>query len=48
MPLHTDTMNNSKHWLWYLVAGLALAAAASLYMQPDFLVQITNQIWACF
>lgn len=41
-------MNERKHRWWYLAAGLALAAAASLYMQPDFLVQISNQIWACF
>jgi hypothetical protein len=41
-------MNRSRRWLCYLVAGLALAAASSLYLQTDFLVQITNQIWACF
>jgi len=41
-------MNNSKRWFWVLVAGLVLAGAASLYTQPDFLVQMANQIWACF
>ena len=41
-------MHARKHLWWYLLAGLALAAAASLYLQPDFLVQISNQIWACF
>jgi hypothetical protein len=32
-----------------VVLGLAvLAGVFSLYAQPDFLVQIGNQIWACF
>lgn len=39
---------------WGLRAGLALAAVAlllavfALYAQPDFLLTLSNQIWACF
>jgi hypothetical protein len=29
-------------------ALLALAGAFYLYTQPDFLVQLANQVWACF
>ena len=33
------------------VAGLAVAALAGvffMYTQPDFMVQMANQVWACF
>ena len=33
------------------VAALALAVLAGvfvLYTQPDFMVQMANQVWACF
>lgn len=39
------------HWqkkgAWAL-ALLALAAVFLLYAQPDFVVQLSNQIWGCF
>lgn len=34
-----------------VLAALALAALAAvflLYTRPDFLLQLSNQIWACF
>lgn len=34
-----------------VLAALALAALAGvflLYTRPDFLLQLSNQIWACF
>jgi hypothetical protein len=34
-----------------VIWGLALAALASvfvMYTQPDFMVQMANQVWACF
>ncbi len=34
-----------------VVAGLAVAALAAvflLYTRPDFMVQMANQVWACF
>ena len=33
--------------LWPLIA-LVLLAVSALYLQPDFMVQMANQIWACF
>lgn len=33
------------------IAGLALAALAwvfVMYTRPDFMVQMANQVWACF
>jgi hypothetical protein len=33
--------------LWALIT-LVLFAVFFLYTQPDFLVQMANQIWACF
>ncbi len=33
--------------LWAAVA-LALAGAWSLYMRPDFLVNLADQLWSCF
>ncbi|MDD0836987.1 hypothetical protein PSQ40_00235 [Curvibacter sp. HBC61] len=31
-----------------LVAVLLLLAVFALYAQPDFLLTLSNQIWACF
>lgn len=36
------------HKLWVGVAVLASLAVFMLYTQPDFMVQLSNQIWACF
>ncbi len=33
--------------LW-LGALVALAAVFALYLRPDFVVTLANQIWACF
>jgi hypothetical protein len=33
--------------LWS-VAAAALLGVFYLYTQPDFLVQLANQVWACF
>lgn len=30
------------------IACTALGAVFLLYTRPDFLVQLSNQIWACF
>ena len=34
--------------LWWTAAGLTLLAVFSMYLQPDFLVLLANQIWLCF
>jgi hypothetical protein len=31
-----------------LLALAALAGVFTLYTRPDFLLQLSNQIWACF
>lgn len=33
--------------LWAAVAAV-LAAVFALYLQPDFMVTLANQVWACF
>ncbi len=44
----TTAMRNARTWAGYAAALLALAAVFSLYLQPDFLVGLSNQLWACF
>ena len=34
-------------WLWAL-ALVVLAGVFLMYQRPDFLVQMSNQVWACF
>lgn len=31
-----------------LAACLLLTGVFALYVQPDFVVQMANQVWACF
>ncbi|MEG3000331.1 MAG: hypothetical protein RR855_07250 [Comamonas sp.] len=33
--------------VWAVVAAV-LAAVFALYLQPDFMVTLANQVWACF
>jgi hypothetical protein len=39
--------HRSRLILWS-VAAAALLGVFYLYTQPDFLVQLANQVWACF
>lgn len=32
----------------YIAALTVLMAVFSLYLRPDFLVGLANQVWACF
>ena len=41
-------MHGKRTLVLRLLALLALAAVFALYTRPDFLVQLSNQIWACF
>ena len=34
--------------LIWAVVSMALLGVFLLYQRPDFLVQMSNQIWACF
>ncbi len=36
-----------RRLIWPLIT-LVLLAVFALYLQPDFMVQMANQIWACF
>ena len=33
--------------VWAVIA-LVLAAVWTLYMQPDFMLTVAQQVWACF
>lgn len=33
--------------LW-AVAALALALGFTLYLQPEFMIRMADQVWACF
>jgi hypothetical protein len=39
--------HRSRLILWS-IAIVALLGVFYLYTQPDFLVQLANQVWACF
>lgn len=41
-------MNTSRRLLTGLAATAILVGVFMLYTQPDFLVQMANQLWACF
>lgn len=32
----------------FALAFAALAGVFALYLRPDFLVDLSNQVWACF
>lgn len=41
-------MKQRQKWLIYGGAVMVLLAVFALYTRPDFLVTLSNQIWACF
>ncbi|MFZ3129423.1 MAG: hypothetical protein WA136_15550 [Rhodoferax sp.] len=41
-------MKPLRPWFVGALALAVLAGVFSLYTQPDFLVQLANQLWACF
>jgi hypothetical protein len=41
-------MSWRKNLLLVVVATVVLAGVFMLYTQPDFMVQMANQVWACF
>jgi hypothetical protein len=41
-------MSWRKNLLLAVVATVVLAGVFLLYTQPDFMVQMANQVWACF
>ena len=41
-------MNRLQRISLYSAAIAACLAVFALYIQPDFLVMLANQLWACF
>ena len=37
-----------KKWLAAVAAVLVLLAVFALYLRPDFMLSLADQIWACF
>ena len=36
------------HWLPHAGALLALLLVFALYLQPEFMITLAQQVWACF
>ncbi|WP_269089939.1 hypothetical protein [Aquabacterium fontiphilum] len=34
-------------WLWRLIAAIALALVGTLYLQPQFIMDVGLQLWRC-
>jgi hypothetical protein len=41
-------MQRNQQTVLILLALAALVGVFALYTRPDFLLQLSNQIWACF
>ena len=41
-------MTTPQRWILGALCCAGLAGVFLLYTRPDFLVQLSNQIWACF
>jgi hypothetical protein len=41
-------MHTKRNIVGGLLAAAVLAAVFLMYTQPDFMVQMANQLWACF
>jgi hypothetical protein len=42
---------SSQRWAWsirFLMVVVVLGGIFTLYGEPDFLVQLANQMWSCF
>ena len=35
-------------WIAWSAIALALGATLALYLRPDFLVTLADQLWSCF
>jgi hypothetical protein len=42
------TSFRTRKLIGYSAAVAALLGVFSLYLRPDFLVDLANQLWACF
>jgi hypothetical protein len=41
-------MRHARPWLRSALAVAVLTGVFFLYTQPDFMMQMANQVWACF
>lgn len=41
-------MSKPARLIAWTAALLALGGVFALYLQPDFVVDLANQVWACF
>jgi len=41
-------MKTPHQWLMGALLAVVLAGVFSLYIRPDFMVQMVNQVWGCF
>jgi len=45
MPMRRSDLSR---WCAYALALAALLLVFGLYLQPEFMVTLANQVWACF
>ncbi len=41
-------MKSARKFTYHAIALVGLALVFLTYTQPDFMVSIANQVWACF
>ncbi|WP_353399841.1 hypothetical protein [Hydrogenophaga sp. 5NK40-0174] len=41
-------MTRGQRLVWWALVTLALAGTLAMYMRPDFLVTLADQLWSCF
>lgn len=46
-PSNTNKASWPRRLLWPL-AALVLLLVFAMYTQPEFMMQMANQVWACF
>jgi hypothetical protein len=42
------SMRRASRWLFHAAAVVALLGVFLLYLRPDFIVTLSNQVWSCF
>ena len=35
-------------WLTYALGAFSLACVFAMYLQPEFVFNLANQVWSCF
>jgi hypothetical protein len=38
----------SPRWLWRAAAAVSLSLVFAAYLQPDLMVRLASELWACF